>query len=488
MRGRQVLALLLALPAWVGAQDAKPAERRPNIVFLLTDDQATDTLGCYGNPDVQTPQIDRLAAEGMAFDRHYVTTAICMASRASIITGKFEYRHGCNFSRGPLLDRHWQQSYPVLLRRAGYLTAMAGKIGFLVAKQAKGKGRLPATDFDAWGAGPGQTHYETARNPSIARYAADHPHATRAYGAFGRDFIARAAQAGKPFCLSISFKAPHRPATPDPAYADLYKDKVFRRPANYGREHGAHLSQQSRQGRQYKRFVSWGYRDRFDEVMAVYHRQIHAVDVAVGMIRKALAEHGVADNTVVVFTSDNGFFCGAHGYGSKVLPYEESARVPLIIYDPRHPNSGRKLRSRALTGAVDFAPTFLRLAGLEVPAATDGRDLMPLYADPGGQHHASLPLINVWGPRATHCLAVVTATAKYVWWPYAGGGMRPGAELFDLVEDPLEKRNFVADPQRKELLQRMEGFYDLQLRRWRAGAVDDHGYPAYGRWFARPKR
>ena len=140
--------------------------------------------------------------------------------------------------------------------------------------------------------------------------------------------------------------------------------KPSRSPSNYGREHGEHFSKQSKQGRQYVRFEEWGYHDKYDEVMATYHQQIYAIDVAVGMIREALEEQGVADNTVIIYTSDNGFFCGSHGYGSKVLPYEEASRVPLIIYDPRHPNSGKQLRCDALTGNIDFAPTILKLAGL----------------------------------------------------------------------------------------------------------------------------
>jgi len=475
------LAALVLAPVLHGQ---KP-DRRPNIVFLLTDDQNTDSLGCYGNPDVKTPNIDKLAADGMVFDNHYDTTAICMASRANIVTGKFEFKTGCNFQHGPLLRELWADSYPVLLRKAGYRTAIAGKIGFVVADGPKAKGRLPRDDFDAWGAGPGQTHYETARNPSIAQYAKDYPHSTRAYGAFGRDFIAAAAKGDKPFCLSISFKAPHRPATPDPVYDEVYEGRVFRKPDNFGREHGEHFSKQSKQGRQYKRFYTWGYADRFDEVMAVYHQQIYAVDVAVGMIRKALVDHEVADNTIIVYSSDNGFFCGAHGYGSKVLPYEESARVPLIVYDPRHKNSGKRLRSSALTGNVDFAPTFLALAGVPVPEGVDGRNLMPLYDDPSAAIHEVLPVINVWGPRPTHCLAVVTKDAKYIYWPYSGEGFTPTEELYDTSRDPLELRPLVADPGSKPLLERMRTRYDAMVALWRKESVPYHGYRRYAGFFER---
>ena len=135
------------------------AAEQPNIVFLLTDDQCTYSVGCYGNADVKTPHIDSLARDGMAFDNHYDTTAICMASRANIMTGKFEFKNGCNFEHGAMVREHWMKSYPILLREAGYLTAIAGKIGFEVAEKPGVKGKLPEGDFDKWGAGPGQTSY-----------------------------------------------------------------------------------------------------------------------------------------------------------------------------------------------------------------------------------------------------------------------------------------------------------------------------------------
>ncbi|RMF43727.1 MAG: hypothetical protein D6753_04410, partial [Planctomycetota bacterium] len=136
-------------------------ESRPNIVFLLADDQCSYSLGCYGARQAQTPNIDQLAAEGIAFDRYYTTTAICMASRASIFSGRYEYRHGCNFEHGPLVRTIWEESYPLLLRRSGYRTAIAGKIGIEVAAGPGQKGKLPQSDFDAWAAGPGQTSYDS---------------------------------------------------------------------------------------------------------------------------------------------------------------------------------------------------------------------------------------------------------------------------------------------------------------------------------------
>lgn len=468
-----------------GAISIARSADRPNIVFLLTDDQCTYSMGCYGTPDVQTPNLDRLAEEGIVFDNHYDTTAICMASRASIFTGRLEYRTGCNFEHGHLLEALWQNSYPVLLRRAGYQTAFAGKFGLEVAREPDGAGRLPEEDFDRWGGGPGQTFYQTAKNASMARYAREYPHSTLAYGAFGRDFVRDAANSERPFCLSISFKAPHRPDTPDPQFDHIYAGKTFTKPKNFGREFGVHFSEQSRQGRQYARFHQWKYDRDYDAVMARYYQQIYGIDVAVGMIRDALKEQGVEDNTVILYTSDNGFFCGSHGYGSKVLPYEESSRVPLIILDPRHPNSSKQLRCRALTGNIDFAPTILDLAGVPQPEGMDGHSLLPLYNAPESAIHPWLPLTNVWGPVAVHSFAVVTRDWKYVFWPYGADQFVPTEELYQTAEDPLELTNLATAASHRADLDTMRTVYDEAVRRWKEEAVPYHRYQPFGVVFDR---
>ena len=394
-------------------------DNRPNIVFLMADDQATYSMGCYGTPGAKTPNLDDLAAAGIVFDNHYDTTAICMASRANVMTGMYEYKTGCNFEHGALMREHWQKTYPMLLRQAGYQTAFAGKFGFEVTDKPGKKGVLPEEDFDRWGGGAGQTSYDTRKNKSMSEYADEYPHSTLSYGAFGRDFIKDMAASNAPFCLSISFKAPHHPVQPDPKFDDVYAGVKFTKPANFGRENGKHLAPQSRLGRQFERFHSWNYSTKYNETMALYYQQIYAIDVAVGMIRDALKESGVHDDTVVIYTSDNGFMNGSHGYGSKVIPYEESSRVPLIVFDPRHSNSGKGLRCDALTGNVDFAPTILNLAGLSVPENADGADLMTLYGDPTATIHSSLPLINVWGPDASHTVSELSRRDwKYIYWPY----------------------------------------------------------------------
>lgn len=459
---------------------ADNANSKPNIVFLFADDQSTYSVGCYGNKDVVTPNMDKLARDGVLFDKHYNTTAICMASRANVFSGMYEYKTGCNFEHGNMHQDVWENSYPTLLRDAGYLTAFAGKFGL----EVEGKG-LCEEDFDFWGGGPGQTNFATAKNKSMQKYAKEFPHATLSYGAFGRDVIREAAKQDKPFCLSISFKAPHKPATPDPRFDDVYAGKKFTKPANYGRQFGEHLSPQSKMGRQYPRFTDWKYDSDYDGEMAKYHQQVHGVDVAVGMIRDELTAQGFADNTVVIYTSDNGYICGSHGYGSKVLPMEESSRVPLMIYDPRSPLNGKQVRCTQLTGNIDFAPTMLELAGLPVPSNMDGKSLLGLLQDPTMGGHEQLAFINVWGPLATKSLTCLTKQYKYTYWWYGDENVAPAEELFDNSNDPLELTNLAQSADSQTTLETMQARYDQELAKWKEQAVDYNDYQRFSTLFDR---
>lgn len=467
-----------------GLACAGNANQRPNIVYLMADDQNFNSIGIYGNADVQTPNMDKLGQDGLIFDKHYNTTAICMASRANVFTGMYEYKTGTNFRHGHMKPEIWSKSYPVFLREAGYLTAFAGKFGLdIYGIGPKGKHGMPDSDFDMWGGATGQTQYATKKNASMAKYAKEYPHSTLSYGAFGIDVIREAKRQNKPFCLSISFKAPHRPTTPDPQFDHIYAGKTFTKPANYGREHGEHLSPQSKTGRQWERFTGWGYDTNYDKVMATYYQQIYAIDVALGMLRAELEAQGVADNTVIIYTSDNGFLCGAHGYGSKVLPLEDSARAPLMIYDPRSPNAGKGLRTAALTGNIDFAPTILKLAGLPIPENMDGKSLLPILEDSEADIHEQLAFMNLFGDVPTKSLTVLTKEEKYTYWWYGDATMEPTEELFQLSKDPLELINLAKNPEAEPLLAKMRQKYDDELTSWKQHA--EQAYVQYGTLFDR---
>ncbi len=474
-----VLALLLSKPTGLRARHAS---KRPNIIFLLSDDQRYNAMGCMGNPAIKTPNMDKLAADGMVFDNHYNTTAICMASRACIMTGMHEYKTGCNFTYGPLHPDVFARSYPVLLRQAGYRTGFAGKFGFAVTSQPNAnlwhrEEGMPIDQFDWWAGWWGQGSYNTAENKYLQKYADKYPHVTRALGAAAQDFIRQFANRDAPFCLSISFKAPHGPVKPDPEFDGMYDGVIFPPEKNFGHEAAEHLPVQAKSGRQYLRLgKAWLKKS---DLLARYYQQIYGIDVAIGMIRDELHRQGVADNTVILYTTDNGYFCGAHAMGGKVLPYEEGSRAPLIIYDPRHALSGSKRRCAALTANIDIAPTILNLAGLPVPQNMDGRSLLPLLDKPSTEVRESLLLTQVWGPPKTHALAVVTARWKYIYWMYADRGMSAAEELYSMQTDRFELHNEAQNPLHKTALTQMQALYDKHIEQWKKDCVTD--YRPYGR-------
>ena len=480
---RQIGAAALLLSKPTGLR-AKHAAKRPNIIFLLSDDQRYNAMGCMDNPAIKTPNMDKLAADGMVFDNHYNTTAICMASRACIMTGMHEYKNGCNFTYGPVRPKVFARSYPVLLRQAGYRTGFAGKFGFAVTSESNAnlwhrEEGMPKDQFDWWAGWWGQGSYNTAENKYLQKYAEKYPHVTRALGAAGQDFIRQSVERDRPFCLSISFKAPHGPVKPDPEFDGMYDGAVFPREKNFGHKAAEHLPTQAKSGRQYLRLgKAWLKKS---DLLARYYQQIYGIDVAIGMIRDELHRQGVADNTVIIYTTDNGYFCGAHAMGGKVLSYEEGSRAPLIIYDPRHTSSGAKRRSAALTANIDIAPTILNLAGLPVPQNMDGMTLLPVLDKPSIQVRESLLLTQVWGPRETHALAVVIPRWKYIYWMYGDHDMSPAEELYDMQTDRFELTNEVKNPLCKAALTQMQTLYDKHLEQWKKDCVPDYRYRIYGR-------
>jgi len=490
---RQFLGGIAAGLAWGGwTQRARAGERRPNIVFLLTDDQSYLSLGCMGNSQVKTPQMDRLGAEGVIFDAHYDTTSICMASRATIMTGMYEYKTGCNFSRGSLARNLWNRSYPSLLRQAGYFTGFAGKFGFAVT-DAPDKSNwhsedvMPADSFDVWRGWPGQGKYETGKNKSMRSYADDYPHVTRALGAASRDFIKTAVRQKGPFCLSVSFKAPHSPNSPDPEFDKVYEETKWEQPPNYDEIGAAHLPAQAKSGRQY--LTIGGYRpSSYQKSMRKYNQLIYGVDTALGMIRQELERQGVAKNTVIILTSDNGYNCGAHRFGGKVLPYEEGSRAPLIIYDPRIDASAGGKRCRAVTGNIDMMPTIMDFAGLPIPTNVDGKSLRPLLDNPKGRVREAMAILNVWGNVPTHEMAIVSERYKYIHWFFAGEGMQAAEELYDRQADPYEMTNLADNPEMRSVLEKMQRWYDSELQRWREQCAQHSGYPDYVTLFDRHRR
>lgn len=443
---------------------AQPQQQKPNIVFLLTDDQRWDAMSCAGNSVLQTPNMDRLAADGTMFKNAFITSPVCMASRASIFTGLYEQKHGCNFNTGNLSPALFAKSYPVLLRQAGYQTGFIGKFGFAVSdvKEEHNKysftwhneDNLPFEQFDVWYGFAGQgRHFPNGKSGK---------HLTDIMTEQAVEFLENRS-GDKPFCLSVSFKAPHLPFMPAPRYSELYKDAVIPVPLTAGPEYLERLPETVKNGWGHIGYWQMYYStpQAYQETVKQTYRLMAGLDESVGKIRRELKRLGLDKNTVIVLLSDNGDMQLEHQLGGKALMYEESIRVPLIIYDPRAPKSvaGQKRDELALN--IDIAPTLLSIAGVEVPDCMQGKNLAPIVAG------AKIPWrqdifcenqfrLGEWGdaPDWGHqyypmSQAVRTEQYKYIVYTES---QPPYEELFDLSVDPHETTNLATDERYQQVL------------------------------------
>ena len=225
--------------------------------------------------------------------------------------------------------------------------------------------------------------------------------------------------------------------------------------------------------------------ETYQKALRKYNQLIYGVDYSIGMVLEELKKSGLEENTIIIFSSDNGYFNGSHGLGSKVLPYEEGARTPLIIVDPRQKN--KAIQTTSLSGNVDISATILDYAGIDIPAIYDGKSLIKVVENPNKQVRNSLPIVQVWGPKATHCLTVMDNQYKYVYWYYKDEekGIYPTEELFDIVNDPYEMVNIAKLSEHKIQLDQMRKLYDMQLNHWKSDGVKYNGYEKYESLFVR---
>ena len=330
----------LAAVTLAGRSEAIAASR-PNLIFLLTDDQRWDSLGCYGNQIIHTPNIDALSRDGVTFDRAFVTTSICAPNRACILTGQYAARHGMLQFDQDLTAEQLAHSYPTLLHQSGYRTGFIGKYGV---------GKPPGKDvFDFNRGFPGQGKFLIER-------AGKTVHLTSVMAEQAEEFI-DSCKSEQPFHLSISFKAPHVqdsasvksvqfPFDPSPAIANLYTDRDIPVPetaaSKYFDRWPDFLKNSENRSRWAVRF--WGPQ-RTQQSLKGYYRLVSGVDAAVGRIVQKLKSAGFADNTVIIFSSDHGQYLGEYGYAGKWYPHEISIRVPLIVHDPRLPVDRRGART-----------------------------------------------------------------------------------------------------------------------------------------------
>jgi len=461
---------------------AATATEKPNIVYLMADDLQPFALGCYGNKDVKTPNIDSLAREGLVFDRCYATSAICMPARATVLSGMYEFKTGCNFNTSYIRREALRQSYPNILKKeAGYFIGFAGKWGIRTPP-----GYEYSKDYDMWGGfdGSGQGKYETAGNSALKKYADKYPHVTGALAAFAVDFIDKASKKKKPFCLSISFKAPHKPHRyVDPKTKHLYDGVTFAKRKNYGVEFRKKLPEQAKLGRQYAQWNEWAP-NAYQKHIKIYYQLISGIDMAVGKIMAELKKRGLDKNTIVIFTSDNGYALGSHGFQGKTLPYEEMSRIPLIILVPNSGSAGK--RTKSLAANIDIAPTILDFAGLTAPKNIDGKTLKPLLKDQNAKIHDNIMLIQNWGPGKcswNKAVSVVADKWKYIFWCYGDKNIAPAEELYNLDQDSLETNNLIKTGANPEILARLRKKYDANIGLWRSTCVDE--YKPFSKMFDR---
>lgn len=427
-----------------------PASDEPlNILILYADDWRHDTLGCAGNPVVKTPQLDRLAEQGVRFTDSCVTTSICGVSRASLFTGQWMSRHGNKGFKA--FKTPWEKTYPGLLRANGYHVGHIGKWH---------NGTFPAKQFD-FGRSYSGTHW--IEGPDGKRV-----HVTRQNEADALEFL-RTRPKDKPFCLTLAFFATHAEDSnplqflPQPESMKLYEDVVIPVPVNATEESFRRLppfiANDKNEGRK-----RWGWRfdtpEKYQTMMKNYYRLATEVDTACGNVIAELEKQNLRGKTLIIFTADNGYYHGEHGLADKWYPHEESIRVPLIIADPRMPSPKASLRKGGFVLNVDIAPTVIRAAGLQPPGSMQGQDLAPLYLsdepvslrDEFFYEHATIGNIH-FIPSSE---ALVRKDWKYFYWPDF-----KTEQLFHLVTDPIEEKDRIKDPAAATILTAMRERFQM---------------------------
>ncbi len=411
---------------------AGPSPARPNIVFILTDDQRWDALGAAGNRIVKTPNLDRLAARGVMFSNSFGTTPVCYASRATLYTGQYNRRHRVDSFEEFLSPEAFAASYPALLRRAGYYTGFIGKWGL--------GGALPAAEFDDWQGFAGQGSYFEPGLPE---------HLTRRQGHQAAEFVRTARE---PFQLTVAFKAPHVQdggcsctMPPDAEDLHLYDDIAIPKPRTATDAALAALPQFLRESEGRVRwFDQFGSPELDQKSRKDYYRLITGMDRAVGEMLAALEARGLAERTVIVFTSDNGLLLGEHGLTGKWLMYEESIRTPLFVVWPGLPAARLGAKSAKMALNVDIAPTLLDAAGIAAPAGMQGKSLKPLvFGTPTSwrgdwyyEHHLVFNRIPMSeGVRRSRWKYVRFTSETPVY-----------EQLFDLGTDPYEEQDILHTP------------------------------------------
>ncbi len=439
-------------------------DKRPNVVFILTDDQRWDCMSCAGHPFLKTPNMDRIAAEGARFTNAFGTTSLCSPARASYLSGLYAHTHGVmnNFTDYPAN----LPSYPRNLKAAGYDTAYIGKwhMGEQSDDQRPG--------FDYWASHKGQgTYFDTTFNINGKRdlFKGYYTHRVTELAV---DWLKQPHQ--HPFLLILGHKAPHGIWIPEPKYEHAFDNVPIQRPAT---------ADDTGNGKPVwvkERVPTWhgidgplyGTKD-FSKFVRTYMETILSVDDSVGQIYETLRASGELDNTLLLFATDNGFLMGEHGAIDKRAMYEESIRVPLLARYPALIRQPALISQMVLN--IDVAPSILEICGVTPLLKTHGRSFRPLLENPSERGRASWYYEYNYEkefPYTPNVRGVRTDEWKYVHYP--NGDRQPdkyAAELYNLKADPLETKNLIDSPEAQDKLRELKS--ELVRLQMETGAVPD---------------
>jgi N-acetylglucosamine-6-sulfatase len=439
---------------------------RPNVLLIVVDDLAAGVVGSRSRfPFLETPQLERLEREGVSFPQAFVPTAVCSPSRASLLTGTYAHTHGVRVNDTQDLGDA-PPNFPALLKGAGYDTGFVGKWHMDSASSA------PRLDFDSWLSFAGQGVYQDPVLNENGREFRARGYVTDLLSSYAAAWVQRPRE--RPFCLIVSHKAAHVPfeaalrhrfafagaALPEP---ESFGDTLDGKPAWQRRYRlcGLHPDTWSLcEGTEIPARLPPERWNPYDHELLTHLRTLLAVDEGVGLLLEALESVRQLENTLVVFTSDNGFLLGAHGLFDKRTMHEESIRVPLVMRFPERIPPGTA--PEGLVSSLDLAPTILELAGVPVPEGVQGRSLWPLLSDPQAPWREALlyEYFQEYGPGVPTMLGVRTERLKYVHYPKLPDDID---ELYDLEDDPFELRNLISDAAYRDELAAMRALLEQQL-------------------------
>jgi len=425
---------------------AEAVPRRPNFLFIFTDDQRWDAMGVVQReqgaqarfPWLRTPHMDRLAAEGVRFRNAFVVNSLCSPSRACFLTGRYNHLNGVANNRTPFPSD--LPTHATLLRQAGYTTGYFGK--WHMGEEQGG----PRPGFDVSASYLGQGIYFDCPFEVDGRAVATEGWVDDVATDYALRFIAENRE--KPFSMVVGFKSAHTPCTPPEKYKTLYAGETGRPPLNATARPSYPI-----EGSEIAVAPDYDTVPRFLN----YFRTLAGADDNLGRLLKALDEHKLAEDTVVIYSSDNGYFLGEHGLRDKRSAYEESLRIPLLLRYPRLTRAGTQIDEIVLN--IDLAPTLLDLARVPIPAEMQGRSWKQLLqGEAAGWRRAFFYeyFFECNHPDTPTTTAVRTSHAKLINYP----GHDDWTELYDLQRDPHEMQNLARDPAAKDLLARIEAEFE----------------------------